>query len=99
MMKNNHTTQLASNCLYVKGFKKNLIIDFQNDEWYHVDFNLFPKEDLELSALNEEEIKHLIERQIIITIPSTLKNNFPAFLSDFDVPSIIEFAIIDRNAT
>lgn len=52
-----------------------------------------------MSALNEEEIKHLIERQIVITIPSTLKNNFPPFLSDFDVPSIIEFAIIDRNAT
>jgi hypothetical protein len=39
-MNKQQITQLASNCFFVKGARKNLIIDLQNNEWYHVNFDV-----------------------------------------------------------
>lgn len=97
-MKYKNTIQLASNCFFIKGFKKHLLIDFQREEWFHVDFNLFKNGSLDLAALEKEEIDYLIENQILITVPTKLKKKFSPILTNFDVPSIIEFAIIDRNS-
>ena len=97
-MSKTKATVLASNCFSVKGYNKSLLIDFQNNEWYHVDFNLLSNESINEDDLKPEELEHLLKRQILIRIPEELKNNFPALSTEFDVPSIIESAIVDRNA-
>lgn len=97
MKKHNKIIRLASNCFFVKGVNKNLLIDFQNNEWYHVDFDL-EEGDVDVSILKKSDLDYLMERQILIQIPSELKDNFPRISTTFEIPSTIEFAIIDRNS-
>jgi hypothetical protein len=96
-MNNQHITQLATNCFFVKGAKKNLIIDLQNNEWYHVDFDVTKEKNYSNGQISTEDLDYMLKRQILIQIPKKIKKNFIPTPTSFDVPSIIESAIIDRN--
>ncbi|MCH2229655.1 MAG: grasp-with-spasm system SPASM domain peptide maturase [Crocinitomicaceae bacterium] len=93
----NQVTVLASNCFSVKGYNKHLLIDFQNDEWYHVDFHISKNENFDVDSISREDFEYLISRQILIQIPKSLRSQFPSISTEFQTPSIIESAIIDRN--
>jgi hypothetical protein len=56
MRKSNKIIKLASNYFFVKGAKKNLIIDLQNNDWYHVDFELNPESEIDVSVLPKDDI-------------------------------------------
>lgn len=96
-MNNQLITQLASNCFFVKGARKNLIIDLQNNEWYHVDFDVTKEKNFSNHQISKEDLDYMLKRQILIQIPKKIKKNFIPTPTSFDVPSIIESAIIDRN--
>src|SRR6218665_1754878 len=86
---------VASNIIFVKGFKKNLIIDLQNDCWYHVDFVLEKNEDIE--NLDQETLEYMLSENMIFEIPHSLKKRFKPFNLSYSQPDKIENAIIDRN--
>lgn len=98
MNEKNKIIKLASNCFFVKGANKNLLIDLQNDAWYHIDFELDQNSEIDISTLKKDDVDYLVNKQILIQIPTELKDNFPRVPTTFEVSSIIEFAIIDRNA-
>lgn len=89
---------LAGNCLLVKGYSKNLLIDIQNNCWYHVEFDETAVSDAKkFKTLQPEVRKHLLEHQIVTEIPKYMIDRFPKINTSFDIPSHIESVIIDRN--
>ncbi|MCO5259476.1 MAG: grasp-with-spasm system SPASM domain peptide maturase [Crocinitomicaceae bacterium] len=95
-MNNTESYILSSNCLFVKGHSKNLLIDIQRGDWYHIDFDL-PDIDIPIEKFEMETLSHLIDNQIILKIPDSIKNQFPKLKYEYDFPAIIESVIIDRN--
>ena len=88
---------LAGNCLFVKGYSKNLLIDFQKNNWYHIDFDIPNKTDIDINELSDEIKKHLINEQMILKISTDLSGFFPQINLEFDTPAYIESVIIDRT--
>ena len=83
-MNKQQITQLASNCFFVKGARKNLIIDLQNNEWYHVDFDVTKEKSFSNHQISKEDLDYMLKRQILIQIPKKIKKNFKAcFLNAF----------------
>ncbi|MFN6086697.1 MAG: SPASM domain-containing protein [Fluviicola sp.] len=83
---------LASNCFVSKGYRTNLLIDLQNNGWYHINEN-------EIQLLNENStyLKELLELGIILEVPDFLKNNLSKYdFSYYSFPKI-ESIIIDKD--
>lgn len=97
MIQNDTQTILSANCFFVKGVKRNLIIDFQNNVWYHIDFDLDISNIKSLNNISEEDKKILFDNQILIEVPIGVVKNFIPMNKAFEVPSIIEFGIVDRD--
>lgn len=85
---------IASNVMFVKGHKMNLIIDLQNDSWYHVDFIL---DSNNISTLDQEVLNHLLDESMIFKVPDFLKENFSDLDLKYYSSNHIENAIIDFN--
>ena len=92
-------TTLAGNCFFIKGHSKNLLIDLQNGDWYHVDFNIENEKDIDTSEIDESSLNHLFDSQIFIKLSEVMSFMFPKIKTEFDIPSFIEFAIVDRDDT
>lgn len=89
------TLVVASNIIFVKGYKKNLIIDLQHDCWYHVDFLL--ETDEQILNIKTEDLTYMVEEGIVFEIPTEIKSNFIPINREYFSPNIIENAIIDRD--
>lgn len=94
-MRNNILT-IASNVLFVKGHVKNLIIDLQNDCWYHVKFSL--ADDSEIKNLTKENLDFMLDQGMIFEIPERFKSNLKSFKLEYSSPNHLENVIMDRNA-
>lgn len=86
--------KLATNCLFVKGYKKNLIIDLQNNCWYHVDEN---EDEILSETLDKIRKDYLLRNGIILDLPDHLIDSFPKLDLLYLSPQITESIIIDLN--
>ena len=86
---------LASNVVFVKGYFKNLLIDLQNDCWYHIDFKLETETDIE--NIDNESLNYMLKENMIFEIPKNIRKNLIPLNLEYDSPNIIENAIIDRS--
>lgn len=86
---------LASNCLFVKGYKKNLLIDLQNNNWYQVDFE---KEKLFSDELKEDVAAYLSAHGILIDIPAKFLKNFPKISTHYETFQHVESVIMDFDS-
>lgn len=86
---------LASNCLFVEGFNKNLLIDLQNNNWYHIDFS---KSELVSENLETETKEYLLRHGVLLDIPKKFVNNFENFSTQYVSAPHIESIIIDIDS-
>lgn len=86
------TKIIAGNCIFVRGYKMNLIFDIQNQAWYHIK----ESEEEIISETLEKSIKEYLEAHgIILNIPDLLLNYFPKINTLYQSPQICEGLIID----
>ncbi|MEY4875248.1 MAG: hypothetical protein RL708_397 [Bacteroidota bacterium] len=92
---------LTSNCTITKGISRFLLTDYQRQKLYFINdelFNLISKNPINLSAINNKikpSIDKLISEDIIIDIPNEDINFFIPLSTEFQIPAIINDAIID----
>jgi SPASM domain peptide maturase of grasp-with-spasm system len=72
----------------------NLIIDLQNDSWYHIDFIL---DSSNIPSLNKEILEYLLNESMIFTVPDFVKENFSDLDMRYYSSNHIENAIVDFN--
>lgn len=86
---------LASNVVFVKGYFKNLLIDLQNDCWYHIDFEL--EKDIDIENIDKDSLEYMLKQNMIFEIPKNIRKNLIPLNLEYNSPNIIENAIIDRS--
>lgn len=87
---------LASNCLFVKGYKKNLLIDLQNNNWYQIEQSEF---ELTSESLDKEMKDYLIEHGILLDIPTRFLKNFTPYSTNYESFAHIESIIMDIDSS
>lgn len=87
---------VASNCIFVKGYKKNLLFDIQKRCWYHITFSLSP---VDLTKIDTDSIEYMVSEGILLKVPKSLESLLPPISLEYDSPYLIESAIIDRSET
>ena len=83
--------KIASNCLFIKGYNHNLLIDIQNNTWYHIKEN---EEELISEKLNKSMKEYLEKEAILINIPEQFIKNFPKLDLNYYSFSKVETIII-----
>ncbi len=91
----NKVLTIASNVVFVKGFSMNLIIDLQNDCWYHVDFSLEKDDDIQM--VSEENLNFMLEQGMIIQVPDVVRKRLKVLDKNYYAPNSLENVIIDRD--
>jgi len=83
---------LAGNCIFVRGYKMNLIFDIQNTAWYHVKEN-----EIEIlsDSLETTKKEYLEAHGIVLNFPDFLKNYLPKVDTSYQSPQSCEAIIID----
>lgn len=92
---------LASNCVLTKGYHRSLLVDLQRYKQYLISNELYSilfKRVISESDIPEEYLdicKLLIKEDILLELEDEDISLFPQMETSFDIPSIINDAIID----